>query len=114
MTSASDPDDGDQAPGPVHLQRLASLVHANQIRSERAAVKARLRYGEVEVAQLITDPPRCLASASLAEILSATPGVGTVGLRRLLGATRLSPAKRIGSLTERQRQELARALGRRR
>jgi hypothetical protein len=99
--------DGDRP----HSRRLAALGRANQIRGERAELKARIRAGEISVSRLIADPPQCLANAGLAELLLAVPGVGKVRVGRLLERTRLSPNKALGSLTDRQRGELERALG---
>jgi hypothetical protein len=102
---------GGKRPGEAHSQRLAALARANQVRSERAELKARVRAGEVGLVGLIAEPPKCLGSASVAEVLLTVPGVGKVRLRRVLDAARLSPAKALGTLTERQRTELIRALG---
>ncbi len=102
---------GGERPVPANSQRLAALARANQVRSERAELKARVRAGEVGLVGLIAEPPECLATASLAEVLLAAPGVGKVRLRRVLDASRLSPAKPLGTLTERQRSELIRTLG---
>ena len=102
-----------RAPERSHAQRLQALARANQVRSERARVKAALRAGGLRVTELIADPPECLGSASLAEVLLAVPGVGKARLRRVLNACRLSPAQKLANLTARQREELVRALGER-
>lgn len=96
-----------------HAQRLAALAQANRIRSERARLKAALRAGEVRPAPLLLDPPECLGSASVAEVLLAVPGIGQVKVRRLLQAAQLSPGRKLGRLSERQRAELVAALGER-
>jgi hypothetical protein len=62
--------------GPTHSQRLQALARANQVRIERAQIKAGLRRGELRVAALLDDPPECLKTASLAELLLAVPGLG--------------------------------------
>jgi guanylate kinase len=97
--------------GPKRAQRLKALGQANQVRSERAQIKAALRRGELRAAALLADPPKCLESASLSELLLAVPGVGQSRLRRVLNGCHLSPAKQIGRLTARQRHALAEALG---
>jgi hypothetical protein len=99
--------------GPSNSQRLQALARANQIRSERAQIKATLRRGELQLGSLLADPPECLATASLAEVLLAVPGLGKARLRQLLNGCRLSPVQRLGRLTARQRLQLAQTLGRR-
>ena len=102
---------GGERRGSAHSQRLAALGRANEVRRARAELKARVRGGEVGLVGLIGEPPECLLTASLAEVLLAAPGVGKVRLRRILSGARLSPAKALGTLTERQRTELIRAIG---
>jgi hypothetical protein len=92
-------------------RRLRSLAGANRVRSDRAELKAALRRGELRAGDLIAAPPRCLESAGVTEVLLAVPGLGKVKVRRLLTMCRISPAKRLRDLTERQRVELVRALG---
>jgi hypothetical protein len=90
---------------------MAALTHANQVRHDRAGVKRDLRHGKSRIVELLLDPPACLLTASLVEILLAVPGLGKVRVRRLLNSCRISPSKKIGGLSERQRQELLRAFG---
>lgn len=94
-----------------HAQRLAALAQANRIRSERARLKAALRAGEARATPLLLDPPPCLQSASVAEVLLAVPGIGEVKVRRLLRSCGLSAGRKLEGLSERQREELVAALG---
>lgn len=96
-------------PSQSRSQRLEALARANRVRHDRAAIKDDLRHGKSRIAELLVDPPACLLTASLAEILLAVPGLGKVGVRRLLNSCRISPSKRIGGLSERQRGEILRA-----
>jgi hypothetical protein len=95
-------------------QRLEALDRANAVRRERAELKRALRSGAVDIAELLIGPPGFLLSARLSQILLAAPGYGQVRVDRLLKRCRISPLKTIGGLSERQREELARALGARR
>lgn len=107
-------DTGSRAARPqadTHAQRLQALARANQIRSDRAEIKAAIRCRELRVATLLDDPPECLATASLAELLLAVPGLGKTRVRQLLNGCGLHAAQRLGRLTARQRLELKRALG---
>jgi hypothetical protein len=87
-----------------HAQRLAALARANRVRSERARLKAALRAGELRAAPLLLDPPECLRSASVAEVLLAVPGIGEVKVRRLLQSAGLSPGRKLERLSARQRE----------
>ena len=80
------------------------------MRMERAAIKAALRRGEASPAALIAEPPPCLASAKLTNVLVALPGYGPVKVTRLLERCQASPRKSFAGLTQRQREALIRAL----
>lgn len=95
----------------THAQRLQALAQANRIRSERARVKAALRAGEARAALLLLDPPECLRTATVAEVLLAVPGIGEAKLRALLRGSGLSPGRKLERLSMRQREELVQALG---
>ena len=69
-----------------------------------------MRSGKVEIAEFLVDPPEFLLTARLSEILLAAPGYGQVHVSRLLKRFRISPLKTVGTLSERQQQELALAL----
>ena len=57
-------------------QRREALVLANQVRSERATLKAALKRDAVSIATVLSDPPQYLASAKVTEVLLALPGYG--------------------------------------
>ena len=91
-------------------RRLDALKAANTVRQQRAEIKQALRNGDANVVDLLVDPPEFLLTARLSEILLAAPGYGQVRVSRLLTRFRISPVKAIGTLSERQRQELAQEL----
>lgn len=91
-------------------QRLASLKHANRIRTYRAQVKRQLRAGTVTAAGLLTEPPEELLSMRVSNLLLATPKVGRVKAARLLNQCRIAQSKTVGGLSDRQRTELLEAL----
>jgi hypothetical protein len=80
------------------------------VRSERAQLKTALKRGEASVESLISDPPQCLASAKVTEVLMALPGCGHIRAARLLERCRVSPRTSIRGLSQRQRDVLIRAL----
>jgi hypothetical protein len=55
----------------------------------------------------LTDPPAFVLTAKVADLLLALPKYGPVKVNKLLGQCRIAPAKTIGGLTQRQRNELA-------
>ncbi len=91
-------------------QRREALAQANRVRMQRALLKADLKRGSVSIKTLIGDPPQCLTSAKVVEVLMALPGYGRIKAARLLEHCHVSPKKSVGGLTEGQRDALIRAL----
>jgi hypothetical protein len=56
---------------------------------------------------VLIDPSACVPRAKVADLLLALPKYGPVKVNKLLGRCRIAPAKTIGGLTSRQRDELA-------
>ena len=100
-----------QTPERSQQQRMDALRRANDIRSERARLKERLRTGDLAIADLLVDPPRCVHTAKVLDLLLAVPKYGRVKANRLLERCRVSPAKTVNGLTPRQRKELLDMLG---
>jgi hypothetical protein len=97
-------------PAQSHAQRMNALEKANRIRHQRAQVKRDLRRGTLKIVPLLVDPPECVLSAVLSELLLAVPGLGKVRVNRVLSRCRISTSKRVGGLSDRQRNELLEAL----
>ena len=100
-----------QTPERSQQQRMDALRRANDIRSERARLKEQLRAGDVVITQVLTDPPSCVHTAKVLDLLLAVPKYGRVKANRLLERCRVSPAKTVNGLTPRQRKELLDMLG---
>lgn len=101
------------APARTVEQRMEALRNANRIRSRRAELKRDLKARRVQLVPLLLDPPEWLLAAKVYELLLATPKIGRVKANKLLSIVRISPAKTIGGMSDRQRGELARLVGRR-
>jgi hypothetical protein len=99
-----------EAPGRSADQRREALALANQVRTQRAALKAELKRGGLSAAALIAEPPQCLASAKVTELLRALPGYGPVKVERVLKRCQVSTRKSVGGLSDRQRGALIQAL----
>lgn len=100
-----------QTPERSHQQRMDALRRANDIRCERASLKERLRSGEVLIVEVLADPPTCIHSAKVLDLVLAAPKFGRVKANRLLERCRVSPSKTVSGLTPRQRKELLELLG---
>jgi hypothetical protein len=87
-------------------QRLEALSRANNIRSRRAELKEHLRLGEVDIREVLTDPPDFVHTAKVIDLLVAVPKMGPVRANRVLERCRVSPSKTVAGLTPRQRREL--------
>lgn len=104
--AAASPTIGSTHP-PQHMQALA---RANRVRLARAELKRSIARGDVEVGSVIRECPWETESMSLAELLASQRRWGRTRARKFLQALSLSENKRLGTLTERQRTMLARAL----
>ncbi len=93
-------------------QRMAALERANGIRSARAQLKRDLKAGRVKIVDLLGNPPEYVLTAKVFDMLLAVPKYGRVKANRILNQCRISPAKTIGGLSERQRGELVSRLTR--
>jgi hypothetical protein len=100
-----------QTPERSRQQRMDALRRANAIRSERARLKERLRTGELAISDVLVDPPRCVHTAKVLDLLLAVPKYGRVKANKLLERCRVSSAKTVNGLTPRQRKELLDMLG---
>lgn len=91
-------------------QCMEALARANQVRLARAALKREIGAGQRSVTDVISDSPWEAESMSLSELLCSQRRWGRARSRKLLASAALGEAKKIGSLTERQRRVLVSAL----
>lgn len=81
-----------------------------EVRRERAALKKRLKAGEVAPADVLNDEGSAAAKIRMFAFLKNCPGVGPVGARTLLRALGLSETKTIRSLGPVQKARIVTAL----
>ena len=93
-------------------QRVDALRAANEVRALRAQLKRDLKAGRVSIGPLLLDPPPYLETAKVFDMLLALPKYGRVKATKILQSCQVSPSKTFGSLSERQRAELAERLHR--
>jgi hypothetical protein len=86
---------------------MQALEHANRVRLARAALKRNIARGELNAAEVIRDCPWETESMTLAELLTSQRRWGRTRSRKFLFALALSENKRLGTLTQRQRQLLS-------
>lgn len=87
-------------------QRMDALKRANKVRSERAQLKRELKEGKLDIKDVLENPPEFLKTAKVIDILLGVPKLGRVKAEKILLRCRISQAKTIGGLSERQRSEL--------
>ena len=88
-------------------QHMRALAQANRVRLARAELKRQVAEGETSVAEVVLECPWEAASMSIAELLMSQHRWGRTRCRRLLASIPMSETKTIGSMTDRQRRELA-------
>jgi len=93
-------------PGRSSEQRLRALEQANEVRTARAKLKKELASGKIELVQILADPPACVRTARVREVLLAVPKIGSVRVGRILAQCGIAHSKTLGGLTDRQRGEL--------
>ncbi|MCI7408673.1 MAG: hypothetical protein MSS58_00950 [Collinsella sp.] len=81
-----------------------------EVRRERAALKQRLKAGEIIPADVLNDEGNVAAKIRLFAFLKNCPGVGAVGARTLLRALGLSETRTIRSLGPVQKARILTAL----
>ena len=99
----------DRVPPPPRslAQREDALRRANVVRRQRAQLKRDLKAGRCSIGVVLIDPPAVVRTAKVADLLLVLPKYGPVKVNKLLSRCRIAPAKTVGGLSQRQRNELA-------
>jgi hypothetical protein len=91
---------------------MRALARANEVRLARAELKRCVSDGELSAANVILECPMEAESMPIADLLASQRRWGTTRCRKFLAAIPMSETKTIGSMTERQRREVAMRLQR--
>jgi len=91
-------------------QHLVALARANSVRLARAALKRGIADGSITVAETLLNVPEEAESMAVADLLACQRRWGVTRCRRFLATSRVSETRLVGTLTERQRHELANRL----
>jgi hypothetical protein len=90
---------------------MEALAQANRVRLARAELKRLVAEGEATVAEIVLACPWQAESMTIADLLMSQHRWGRSRCRRFLLSIPMTETKTIGSMTERQRKELAARLG---
>ncbi|MGZ4230809.1 MAG: hypothetical protein ACXVVQ_05215 [Solirubrobacteraceae bacterium] len=93
--------------GNLRPLRLAALELANDARNGRAELKRQIAAGVVSVADVLIDPPPVAAGSSVSALLVSQRGWGRIKSRRFLSSNDVSETRKLGELSQRQRELLA-------
>lgn len=91
-------------------QHLRALARANEVRLARACLKKRVSDGEISVADVILSKPWEAETMPVLDLLMSQRRWGLTRCRRFLQSIPISENKAVGSMTDRQRQAMARML----
>jgi hypothetical protein len=86
---------------------MRALERANRVRLARAELKRQVAEGEVTAAEVVTTCPWEAESMSIGDLLMSQHRWGRTRCHRFLAPLRMSETKQLGTLTQRQRDELA-------
>jgi hypothetical protein len=91
-------------------QHLRALARANEVRLARATLKKRVSEGEISVAEVVLQTPWEAETMPVLDLLMSQRRWGLTRCRRFLQCIPMSESKTVGSMTDRQRQAMARML----
>lgn len=97
-----------QPPALTPEQRQAALAKAAEARRVRAAVKERLKSGELTFTGVLDLAARdeLVAGIKVVAILESLPGVGKVTARRTMAEVGIADSRRLRGLGDQQRKAL--------
>jgi len=93
-------------------QRDAARERSGFVRRARMLDKQKIKNRELDARAVLLNPPEYWEKGRLVDLLLAIPAVGTTKCEKLLRQQQISPSKRLGGMTDAQRQRLVEALGR--
>jgi hypothetical protein len=97
-----------QPPALTPEQRQAALAKAAEARKARAAVKERLKAGELTFRAVLdlAERDELVAGIKVLAILESLPGVGKVTARRTMADVGIADSRRLRGLGDQQRKAL--------
>jgi hypothetical protein len=104
-----------EAIAPQHMevivpQHMEALAAANRVRLARAELKRGIYAGRVDAADVVRRCPWQVETMTLAELLRSQRRWGRTRVRKLLASLQLRETRKVGQLTDRERNLLGTAL----
>lgn len=65
-------------------QRERALQEANRVRTQRATIKRQLAAGEVDLTELVLEPPEEIYTVKIGSLLEWAPGIGPFRASKIL------------------------------
>lgn len=93
-------------------QRTAALARAQEVRRERADLRAALKDGSADARALVAaaESDERWHALKVAWLLQSLPGIGPARAEALMAACAIAGDRRLGGLSDRQRRALVQAL----
>ena len=88
-------------------QHMVALAEANRVRFARAQLCRDLNAGRKKFIPLILDPPEYAENMKVMQLLKARRRVARLTALRIMRTMNMHEHRTLGSLTERQRRQLA-------
>ena len=88
-------------------QHMRALRQANRVRLARAELKRQIADGHRTVAEVVSECPWEAESMTIADLLMSQHRWGRTRCRRFLASIPMHETKTLGTMTDRQREQLA-------
>lgn len=85
---------------------MDALELANRVRVKRKELKRELAIGHADARALLGQPPAFLHTAEVLDFLTWVPKIGKTKAKKLCVQVRITPTRKLESLSPRQRNEL--------
>lgn len=87
-------------------QRRAALEKAAAARRTRAALKVRLKAGELSLAEVLASDDEAVRNLKVGDLLAALPRMGPLTAATWMERLDIAPSRRVRGLGARQRERL--------
>jgi hypothetical protein len=74
-------------------QRNLALARANKVRTARKVMREQAKAGELDVCEVLMDPPATIDTARIDDVVMWAPGIGGWRTKRILSGLARSDAK---------------------
>lgn len=91
-------------------QRAEALAKANAVRFATADMKRKIADGEMNISEVLENPPEYVRNLRIDKLLILLPRVGRQKARLMLRNLHINPGSYLCELTDRQRQVIARGI----